>query len=230
MTDSSHSGYAARDLEAFRKVALAIGESLESVCSMQEKERKELMEVLGFKVEAKLEIPDSDGDDETSKNKICLDDSDDEPLKDNHDNDNIFIDSEDEALAEALAASRKSAAAAIEIEDNDDVDDEEESMRTGWGECPMCTELFRLPELQLHAMACQGIGLNGGEGGNMVNPMDVQSRCPTCNCLVPDLVFDEHRQTCWAKSDTKRRVATPMENRKRKYGADASKFSSVPKK
>ena len=22
-------------------------------------------------------------------------------------------------------------------------------------------------------MACQGIGLNGGEGGNMVNPMDV---------------------------------------------------------
>ena len=33
-----------------RKVALAIGESLESVCSMQEKERKELMEVLGFKV------------------------------------------------------------------------------------------------------------------------------------------------------------------------------------
>ena len=70
-------------------------------------------------------------------------------------------------------------------------------------------------------MACQGIGLNGGEGGNIVNPMDVgtlfwkrvktknfyhqvQSRCPTCNCLVPDLVFDEHRQTCWAKSDTKR--------------------------
>ena len=26
------------------------------------------------------------------------------------------------------------------------------------------------------------------------------------------------------------RVATPMENRKRKYGADAAKFSSVPKK
>ena len=26
------------------------------------------------------------------------------------------------------------------------------------------------------------------------------------------------------------RVATPMENRKRKYGADAAKFSTVPKK
>ena len=129
------------------------------------------------------------------------------------------------------------------------------------------SQLFRLPELQLHAMACQGVGLNGGEGGNMVNPMDVsymfpedvvnigffcqvQSRCETCNCLVPDLVFDEHRQTCWAKSDTKKvisfalkqyqpkcisitlsqRIATPMENRKRKYGADAAKFSTVPKK
>merc|ERR1719495_1176621 len=133
MADSSHIGlgHAASDLEVFRKVALAIGESLESVCSMQEKERKELMDVLGFKVEAQLEIPDSDGDDETSKNSDSLDDSDDEPLKDNHDNDNIFIDSEEEALAEALAASRKSAAVAIEIEDNDDDEDEEESMRTG---------------------------------------------------------------------------------------------------
>ena len=36
-------------------------------------------------------------------------------------------------------------------------------------------QLFRLPELQLHAMACQGVGLNGGEGGNMVNPMDVRN-------------------------------------------------------
>ena len=89
------------------------------------------------------------------------------------------------------------------------------------------SQLFRLPELQLHAMACQGVGLNGGEGGNMVNPMDVsnmfpedvvnigflcqvQSRCETCNCLVPDLVFDEHRQTCWAKSDTKRVISSAL--------------------
>jgi len=200
-------------LEVFRKVAIAIGETLESVCAMQDKERKELMEVLGLKVEEQLEILDSD----------------DEPLKDNHDNDNIYVDSEDEAIAEAVNASRNTA---IEIADDEDEEEEEEDagLRTGWGECPMCTELFRLPELQLHAMACQGVGLNGGEGGNMVNPMDVQSRCETCNCLVPDLVFDEHRQTCWAKSDTKRRIATPMENRKRKYGADAAKFSTVPKK
>ena len=39
-----------------RKVAIAIGETVESVCAMQEKERKELMEVLGLKVEKQLDI------------------------------------------------------------------------------------------------------------------------------------------------------------------------------
>ena len=33
-----------------RKVAMAIGETLESVCAMQDKERRDLMEVLGLKV------------------------------------------------------------------------------------------------------------------------------------------------------------------------------------
>ena len=67
-------------------------------------------------------------------------DSDDEPLKDNHDNDNIYVDSEDEALAQALAASRT--AAAIEIADEDEeVVEEDAGSRTGWGECPMCTEV-----------------------------------------------------------------------------------------
>lgn len=71
-------------------------------------------------------------------------DSDDEPLKDNHDNDNIYVDSEDEDLAQALAASR-TAAAAIEIADEDEDEEEVEEgdagTRTGWGECPMCTEV-----------------------------------------------------------------------------------------
>ena len=118
-------------------------------------------------------------------------DSDDEPLKDNHDNDNIYVDSEDEALAQALTASRTSTAIEIQDEDEEEGTGEDAGTRTGWGECPMCTEvilqnlaewlkasqLFRLPELQLHAMACQGVGLNGGEGGNMVNPMDVSVFC-----------------------------------------------------
>ena len=39
-----------------RKIAIAIGETVESVCAMQEKERKELMEVLGLKVEKQLDM------------------------------------------------------------------------------------------------------------------------------------------------------------------------------
>ena len=46
--------------------------------------------------------------------------------------------------------------------------------------------------------------LKASTGNRSFSAPQVQSRCPTCNCLVPDLVFDEHRQTCWAKSDTKR--------------------------
>ena len=48
---NNQGGIVGRDLEVFRKVAAAIGESLESVCAMQDKERKELMEVLGLEVE-----------------------------------------------------------------------------------------------------------------------------------------------------------------------------------
>ena len=39
-----------------RKIAIAIGETVESVCAMQDKERKELMEVLGLKVEIFLYV------------------------------------------------------------------------------------------------------------------------------------------------------------------------------
>ena len=48
---NNQGGIVGEDLEVFRKVAAAIGESLESVCAMQDKERKELMEVLGLEVE-----------------------------------------------------------------------------------------------------------------------------------------------------------------------------------
>ena len=48
---NNQGGIVGKDMEVFRKVAAAIGESLESVCAMQDKERKELMEVLGLEVE-----------------------------------------------------------------------------------------------------------------------------------------------------------------------------------
>ena len=103
------------------------------------------MEVLGFKVDilvflklvpcgcSTFAIP-------KVEEQLEILDSDDEPLKDNHDNDNIYVDSEDEAVVEALRASRT--AAAIEIPDEDEEEEEDESMRTGWGECPMCTEVI----------------------------------------------------------------------------------------
>ena len=49
-----------------------------------------------------------------------------------------------EAIAEAVNASRNTA---IEIADDEDEEEEEEEeeedagLRTGWGECPMCTEV-----------------------------------------------------------------------------------------
>ena len=128
-----------------RKIAIAIGETVESVCAMQEKERKELMEVLGLKVEIFLYVSNEYCGSFTIlkvEDQLEILDSDDEPLKDNHDNDNIYVDSEDEDLAQALAASR-TAAAAIEIadEDEEEVEEEDAGTRTGWGECPMCTEV-----------------------------------------------------------------------------------------
>ena len=65
-------------------------------------------------------------------------------------------------------------------------------------------------------MACQGIEFNGGEGLE-VNPMEVQSKCGTCGCLVPDLVMEEHREECWGNNANKRRIQTPMERRRAKF-------------
>jgi len=194
--------FVANELEVFKKVAACIGDTLEAVCNMQEKEREELITVLGLK---KVET--------NAAEKVEILDSDDEPLKDNHDNDNIFVEVDDYAeLKGANARKRK-------IEEVVDVDEEEEGgssspQNTGWGECPMCEQLMRIPKLRLHSMACQGLHLNGGSGLE-VNVMDMQSRCDTCKCLVPDLVFDEHQETCWAKTDNRRRISTPIEDRRK---------------
>ena len=43
--------------------------------------------------------------------------------------------------------------------------------------------------------------------------MDVQTKCSVCSNLVPDLVYEEHKQTCWANTDNKRvgRLVTGLE-------------------
>merc|ERR1719414_1359557 len=94
--------------------------------------------------------------------------------------------------------------------------DDDSGVARGWGECPVCDQILPNDKLQLHAMACQGIQFNGGEGLE-VNPMDVQSKCTMCGCLVPDLVMLEHRETCWANDSKKRRIETPLERRRTKY-------------
>ena len=88
--------------------------------------------------------------------------------------------------------------------------------------------MLPLHKLELHAMACQGLHLNGGQGLE-VNPMEVQSRCGMCSCLVPDLVMEEHRETCWANNRAKRRIETPMERRKSKF-PKTSHWSSAPRR
>ena len=49
-------------------------------------------------------------------------------------------------------------------------------------------------------MACQGVGLNGGEGGNMVNPMDVSNLFPVDIGIMSFLVrykVDVRLATVW---------------------------------
>ena len=99
---------------------------------MQERERKDLVEVLGLKVE------------ENQKTEEVILDSDDEPLHDNHDNDGIYVESDEE---DAGGASSR----VVDLGSSEG----EQSQTPGWGECPMCGQLFRLPELQRHSMACQ---------------------------------------------------------------------------
>ena len=130
---------AAKDLELWGKVAAAIGGKVEEVASMQEEERQELVKVLGL---APVEILDSD----------------EEPLKDNHDNDDVYtydISSDDEAL---VLAQVQGGAGLVKEErgvKREREGEEEVGKRLGWGECPMCEQRFWLEELQLHSMACQ---------------------------------------------------------------------------
>ena len=86
----------------------------------------------------------------------------------------------EEAAKQAELQDAAAVTSVVEVVDSDDSDDEllvepvspgpgrgwgelpgEEG---GWGECPVCEQLLPLDKLQLHAMACQGLHLNGGEG------------------------------------------------------------------
>eukprot|EP00092_Neocalanus_flemingeri_P010867 GFUD01011703.1.p1 GENE.GFUD01011703.1~~GFUD01011703.1.p1 ORF type:complete len:218 (-),score=76.83 GFUD01011703.1:173-826(-) len=211
-------------MAVYHQIAEAIGETLEAVCNMQEKEREELIKVLGLEdaikkaqeedstaTSAVIDTADLDSDDEVLLPYTAKED------------DNIWVSSDDEGDVEAVGAASSGGGSKRKAVDSLDL-----SGPRGWGECPVCDQMMPLSKLQLHAMACQGLHLNGGDGLE-VNPMDVQTRCSVCSNLVPDLVYEEHKQTCWANTDNKRRILTPMERRHAQF-PKTKYWGTVPKK
>lgn len=208
--------------------AMAIGETVEAVCNMQEKEREELIKVLGLE-EAVKNAQEEDNATPSSVIDTGEIDSDDEVLVDTpvrEDDTNIWVSSDSEGDVQVVgAASNSRGTGSSKRKAGDGLD---LSGPRGWGECPVCDQMMPLSKLQLHAMACQGLELNGGSGLE-VNPYDVQTKCTVCSNLVPTLVYDEHKQTCWANTDTKRRILTPMERRKAQFPKNKY-WGTVPKK
>lgn len=188
------------------KIAAAIGETVESVVRMPKTEKKQLIEVLGLGHLVKDDDDDAGGPSTVIDTAELSSDSDDDLLLANTEtgdnNDNVVI--------------------------SDTEDGGGGGVVRGWGECPVCQQIMPNSKLGLHAMACQGIELNGGEGLE-VNPMEVQSKCGMCGCLVPDLVMEEHREGCWGNNANKRRIQTPMERRRAKY-PKTNMWAAAPRK
>ena len=203
----------------FSQLAAATGETMESIISMQEEERDQLVQVLGLSQNEVIQVED-DGEEE------------DVLVETNHEA-SIVISDEDSPIR-PVASRQEGGGGGGAVGGGGGRGGRGGrgggggGGPPGWGECPVCQQLMPLIKLELHAMACQGIHLNGGLGLE-VNPMEVQSRCSMCNCLVPDLVMMEHRETCWANNSNKRRIETPMERRKSKF-PKTTHWASVPRR
>ena len=151
-------------MAVYQQIAMAIGETMEAVCNMQQKEREELIKVLGLE----QAIKDAQKDNATTSSVIDVGeiDSDDEVLVNTvvkEDSTNIWVSSDEEGDVEVVSGPSGSAGGGggskRKAEDVLDM-----SGPRGWGECPVCDQMMPLSKLQLHAMACQGIDLNGGSG------------------------------------------------------------------
>ena len=205
----------ADDLTLDERISIAIGEPLESVKNMSRRERTQLVSALGLEQFAEHESENSESiditDDAKNTSSAVIDVAD------------ISTD-DDDVVAVNDASSNDGESVAFDVNTSASVS----GVARGWGECPVCDQILPNDKLQLHAMACQGIQFNGGEGLE-VNPMDVQSKCTMCGCLVPDLVMLEHRETCWANDSKKRRIETPLERRRTKY-PKTTYWASAPKK
>lgn len=78
-----------------------------------------------------------------------------------------------------------------------------------FGDCPVCQRRMKMEELEEHAMGCQGIEMNGGNGLH-VNIYDRKARCDFCNQLIPEIIMDEHVDDCPARG-IRKRVIPPAE-------------------
>ena len=130
---------------------------------MQEKEREELINVLGLEEAVKKAQKEDSSAANTVIDTAELDsDSDDEVLLPYtaKEDDHIWV-SSDEGDVEVVGSAPSGAGGGSKRKAADGLD---LSGPRGWGECPVCDQMMPLSKLQLHAMACQGLGLNGGNG------------------------------------------------------------------
>ena len=241
-------------MSVYSQIGEAIGESLETVCCMREEERDQLIQTLGLtevikNIQESIKQTDTNSENNETEEKpsLSLNERIAAAIGETVDNVKKMNRSERRELITALGLEQHrdddespGPSNVIDVadissdddmlvnNDDDDADHVDGAVVRGWGECPVCCQLMRNEKLQYHAMACQGLHLNGGDGLE-VNPMEVQSKCGMCGCLVPDLVMEEHRVTCWANNSSKRRIETPMERRRAKF-PKTNYWSSAPRK
>ena len=238
-------------LSIYGRIGEAIGESLENVCNMQEEERQGLIVTLGLEDEVKKITQGTvnncddavDISDDESDNALSLFERISQAIGESVASVEAMSRAEKTQLITVLGLEKyvkdeeeheNTPSTVIDVADLSTDSDEDVLVKDetgtvrGWGECPVCSQLLPNSKLQLHAMACQGIEFNGGDGLE-VNPMEVQTKCSMCDCLVPDLVMEEHRETCWGNNSNKRRIETPMERRRNKY-PKTTYWASAPKK
>ena len=154
-----------------RNTVMAIGETMEAVCTMQEKEQEEFIKVLGLE-EAVKNVQEEDNATPSSVIDTGEIDSDDEvlvytPVREDQDDINIWVSSDSDGDVQVVGAasnsrgaggSKRKAGGGLDL-----------SGPRGWGECPVCDQMIPLSKLQLHAMACQGLELDGGSGLEVIN-------------------------------------------------------------
>jgi len=153
-------------MAVYHQIASATGETIEAVCNMQEKERNDLIKVLGLE-DTMIAAQESENSATASAVIDTKDiESDDDVLvtSDSIKQSNFWDSSDEEGDVEVVAVASSSGSNKRKMTSDLDL-----SGPSGWGECPVCDQMMPLSKLQLHAMACQGLEYNGGSGLEVCN-------------------------------------------------------------